>query len=162
MKRNLLTIYQFQYRLTVSPENCLGLFIEKENKQALIGHVIATWSPYTHITDGAMLMPKDWQSLPQEEPVYAEGELVGNDRSGDTIAVHSVAILPEYQGKKIGRTLMRLYIQRLQKTPSHAKRVVLIAHDHLVPFYESVGFKNQGPSECKFGGGGWIDMVIVS
>jgi Acetyltransferases len=137
MERVLLTIYQFVYRLAVSPEICLGLFIDNhpvEGRSTLIGHVVATWSPYAHITDGMMSMPKGWQSLPHYEPVYAEDELIGNDRRGDTVAIHSVAILPEYQGKKIGRALMRLYIHHLQKAPFHTKRAVLIAHDYLVPF----------------------------
>jgi hypothetical protein len=30
---------------------------------------------------------------------------------------------------------------------------------HLVPFYEKMGFVSKGPSKAQFGGGGWVDMV---
>lgn len=42
-----------------------------------------------------------------------------------------------------------------------AERVVLIAHGHLVKFYESAGFENRGPSPCQFAGGGWFDLVCL-
>jgi hypothetical protein len=35
----------------------------------------------------------------------------------------------------------------------------LIAHEEMIPYYEKFGFKNQGKSSAKFGGGGWFDMV---
>ena len=38
-------------------------------------------------------------------------------------------------------------------------RIALIARDELIKFYESLGFRNCGTSEVKFGGGGWNDMV---
>ena len=53
---------------------------------------------------------------------------------------------------------MKAYLQRIE---SHgvADQVALIAHDHLIKFYEGFGFVNQGESKCQFGGGGWYDMV---
>jgi hypothetical protein len=38
--------------------------------------------------------------------------------------------------------------------------IMLIAHDYLIRFYESTGFKNCGSSHCQFAGGGWFDLVI--
>ena len=40
-----------------------------------------------------------------------------------------------------------------------ANRTALIAHDHVIKFYEKLGFENKGESKCKFGSGGWYDMV---
>ena len=53
---------------------------------------------------------------------------------------------------------MKAYLQRIE---SHdvADRAALIAHEHLIPYYEKFGFVNQGKSACEFGGGGWFDMV---
>ncbi|KAJ5794089.1 hypothetical protein N7457_000688 [Penicillium paradoxum] len=154
---------KFYYRLGACPELCLGLFVENEQEPAsptLIGHVIAVRSPYTCITDGSMGMPKNWRSLPDDEPVFVNKELIGNHKYGDTIAIHSVAISPEYQGKKVGRALMRAYIEHLARGCFGASRAVLIAHDYLVHFYESVGFKNQGKSQSNFAGGVWFDMTF--
>ncbi|CAG8887117.1 unnamed protein product [Penicillium egyptiacum] len=153
---------KFCYRLGACPELCLGLFVENEQDPAsptLIGHVIAVRSPYTRITDGSMAMPENWRSL-DDEPVFVNDELIGNHKYGDSIAIHSVAISPEYQGKKVGRALVRAYLEHLGRGCFGASKVVLIAHDYLVNFYESVGFKNQGKSPSNFAGGVWFDMTF--
>lgn len=83
---------------------------------------------------------------------------VGHKEIGRTICVHSLAVLPEYQRKGLGKTLMKAYIQRME---SHgvADRLALIAHEELVPYYEQFGYENRGKSDATFGGGGWYDMV---
>ena len=43
-----------------------------------------------------------------------------------------------------------------------ADRLILLAHGHLVQFYEGLGFDNKGKSKATFGGGGWYDMVCIS
>ena len=80
---------------------------------------------------------------------------------GRTIAVHSLAVLPEHQGKKVGSMLMESYTQRI-KDSKIADRIALLAHGELIKFYEKLGFRNLGPSETKFGGGGWNDMVRLA
>jgi ribosomal protein S18 acetylase RimI-like enzyme len=154
-------IIKFYYRLGACPELCLGLFIENEDgvgSDKLIGHVIALRTHDTRITDGSVGMPTNWRSL-DDEPVFVDGELIGNHKYGENIAIHSVAVSPEYQGKKVGRALVRAYIEYLGRGCFGANKAVLIAHDYLVKFYEDVGFKNLGKSESSFAGGGWFDMV---
>lgn len=102
-----------------------------------------------------MKLPKTWQT---ERFATEDGETIGHDEYGGTIAIHSLAVLPEHQGKHVGSTLMKSYLQRI-KEAQIADRVAIIAHDHLIPFYEGLGFDNCGPSKCQFGGGGWYDMV---
>lgn len=102
-----------------------------------------------------MKLPPNWRSA---RVVTENGEIVGHDEYGSTIAIHSLAVLPEYQGKQVGSTLMKSYIQRIREA-AIAERISIIAHDHLVPFYQSFGFENRGPSKCQFGGGGWTDLV---
>jgi hypothetical protein len=57
--------------------------------------------------------------------------------------------------------VMKSYIQRI-KDALIAERISLLAHDHLVPFYEGLGFKNKGKSNVTLAGGGWNDMVCVT
>ncbi|CAG8216878.1 unnamed protein product [Penicillium olsonii] len=150
---------KFCYRLTASPELCFGLFVENEDgSSTMIGHVIAVRSPYPRITDGSMEMPENWRSLPDDEPVYVNGELIGNDKNGDSAAIHSVAISPDFQGKRVGRALVAAYMKYLENGCFGLSRAILMAHDYLVNFYESVGFKNRGQSESSFAGGVWYDM----
>ena len=54
--------------------------------------------------------------------------------------------------------MLKSYVQRME-TSGIGDRIILLAHDELVKFYENSGFRNQGQSEVKFGGGGWNDMV---
>lgn len=109
-----------------------------------------------------MEMPQNWQPSAANEVVVVDGEVIGNDQNGRSVAVHSLAIVPEYQGKGIGRALMDAYIQYIKSAAVSADRIVIIAHDHLIQFYESIGFRTQGPSSCHFGGGGWCDMVCLT
>lgn len=102
-----------------------------------------------------MRLPSEWKN---ERWSFEGDEAVGHEEGGRTIAIHSLAVLPEHQGKQIGSTLMKSYIHRIREALI-ADRIAIIAHDHLVPFYESFGFENHGPSKCQFGGGGWVDLV---
>jgi hypothetical protein len=36
---------------------------------------------------------------------------------------------------------------------------VLTGPQYLVSYYERFGFKNKGPSDAQYGGGGWYNMV---
>ncbi|EAW14014.1 polyamine acetyltransferase [Aspergillus clavatus NRRL 1] len=153
---------KFIYRLTKCPELSLGLFTipiipegQPKPRPTLVGHIIATRSSTTLVTDNDMKLPSNWQ---KERIVIENGETIGHDENGSTIAIHSLAVLPEHQGKQVGSTLMKSYIQRIRDA-AIARRISIIAHDHLVPFYESLGFESIGPSKCQFGGGGWTDLV---
>ena len=103
-----------------------------------------------------MKMPEEWNG--SHDTVIVDGEVIGNDPAGQFIGVHSVAVRTEYQKGGFGRALMKEYAQYVRRSIS-AQSVVIIAHGHLLGFYESVGFKNLGPSPCAFAGGGWFDMV---
>lgn len=126
----------------------------------LIGHIIATRTSAPLVTDASMSYPPDWRTKRRSLADENEKEPLGHEDQGGTIAVHSLAVLPEHQGKKVGSTLMKAYIHRI-KEANIAERIALIAHDHLIPFYEKLGFENRGPSNCTFGGGGWTNLVSI-
>lgn len=105
-----------------------------------------------------MELPENWRRRSSTLPNESGVEPPGHQDQGSTIAVHSLAVLPEHQGKGLGKTLMKAYVQRI-KDAKIADRIALLSHDHLIPFYESLDFKNRGPSECTFGGGGWSSLV---
>lgn len=83
---------------------------------------------------------------------------LGNKPEGRTAAIHSLAVLPQFQHKGLGSTLMKAYLDRLAKQDV-VDRAALIAHEEMIPYYEKFGFKNKGKSAAQFGGGGWFDMV---
>lgn len=158
---------QFQYRLGKCSELSLGIFTSSESssiptyasaapvysgtpdrKSVLLGHIVATKASGSIVTDNDMAIPSDNPSDPS----------LGNKQEGRTVAIHSLAVLPEFQHKGLGSTLMKAYLDRLAKQDV-ADRAALIAHEEMIPYYEKFGFKNKGKSAAQFGGGGWFDMV---
>lgn len=118
----------------------------------LLGHVIATKCESHSVTDASVDYPREWQS-----PV-APLDLRGHQEHGRTIAVHSLAVLPMFRNRGLGKIIMKSFKQRIESS-GIADRMSLVAHDHLIQFYEKLGFVNKGASQCKFGAGGWFDIV---
>lgn len=105
-----------------------------------------------HVTDHAMDYPPDWNSSDTRDDPR------GHREQGRTLAVHSVAVLPEYQKMKLGETVMKAYLQRMSSARV-ADRVSLLAHREFVGFYEKLGFEEEGVSSSELYGGGWVNMV---
>lgn len=170
---------KLRYRLTKCGELCLGIFctvvpgshvkaetlatgrpVETSRRDGaisvLIGHVIACKTTDPVVTDESMDYPQDWEA-PHSSP--ASPSTVGHQEAGRTIVIHSVAILPSYQGRGLGRILVLAYMQQMNGA-GIADRLALLAHDHKIGWYEKLGFTNQGKSGVTFGGGGWHDMIF--
>ncbi|KAL8806473.1 MAG: hypothetical protein Q9223_004754 [Gallowayella weberi] len=166
---------KFTYRLTTCPELSLGLFsttvaegpaaslptysfarppdsTAPMKKSTLVAQVIATKCVSVTVTDEAMEYPPDWRSQ------TSLSEWQGHQEQGRTIAIHSLAALPEFKGYGLGKIVMKSYMQRMESS-GIADRIALLAHDRLVKYYEALGFRNTGKSETKFGGGNWYDML---
>ena len=163
----LLKQPQFQYRLSKCGEICMGIYTSHEGddiataqhsapvysgaperKSVLLGHIVATKTTNPTVTDDDMDIPKPDSPDPK----------LGHKEEGRTVCVHSLAVLPGYQGRGLGKTLMKAFLQRIE---SHgvADRVALIARESIIPYYEKLGFVNKGKSEVQFAGGGWYDLV---
>jgi len=166
---------KFEYRLTKCGDLCLGLFasvspnsnvpaetfktgrpVESDREDGAVGvllaHIVATRSTGPVVTDADMDYPREWKTS-------KAASNVGHQEEGRTICLHSFGVLPKYQKRGVGRILLMAYLQQMNSA-GIADRVSLIAHDHLVPYYEKYGFQNKGSSKVQFGGGGWYDMVF--
>lgn len=99
-----------------------------------------------------MEYPLDWPAG------VTSNESRGHQEHGRTLSIHSLAALPEFKGRGLGKIVMKSYIQRMESS-GIADRIALLTHDPLVGYYEALGFQNIGKSEVSFGGGGWNDMV---
>lgn len=168
------TLSQFLYRFSRCGELCLGLFTsaridssheslatasvaqpvtlnDPERKSVLLAHCVATKTANQTVLDDDMEVPPNWEKS-------SKFHTVGHNEGGRTICIHSLAVLPSHQGRGLGQTLLKAYIQRIEQSQA-ADRIALLAHGELIGFYEMFGFVNKGPSKAKFGGGGWVDMV---
>jgi len=123
------------------------------HKAIMLAHIIAAKCTTPVVTDDAMALPPDWESP------SPKSDRLGHREEGRTLAIHALAVLPGYQRKGLGQTIVKSYVQRMEAS-GVADRVALLCHDHLIPFYESCGFENKGKSEAQAYGGGWNDMVL--
>jgi GNAT superfamily N-acetyltransferase len=88
----------------------------------LIGHIVAAKTTTPLVTDDSMDYPRDWNS---ETPTPSR---LGHQEGGRTIVLHSVAVLPRFQGRRLGSVLMMAYMQQMNGA-GIADRLALIAHD---------------------------------
>ena len=153
--------YQFIYRIADSGHLCFGIFTTvypgdaraslptfdtaplvqsgSNRRQVLLAHLIATLTTNFTIQDADMT-------------------LTGHKYYGRTIALHSLAVLPELQGLHLGQTLIKSFIHMVKSLGLY-DRISLITYEHLICWYELLGFTYHGPSTCVYGGEQWHDMV---
>ncbi len=89
--------------------------------------------------------------------VYDEDKIIGFGRLiGDTICfmyIHDVMVLPEYQSKKIGTTIMNKLLEKVDKIKieNPSLRVYLGASKNKEKFYEKFGFVNRIEADLGYG-----------
>ncbi|KAG7885568.1 hypothetical protein KL938_000600 [Ogataea parapolymorpha] len=153
---------KIKYRLTVCPELCSGLFVREFEENAaqndsppprstivnekLIGHILATKTYDSTITERSMAIPKDENDSQS-----------GHVETSRTIGIHAVVIDSQYRGLKLGSLLIKDYLQKLNQQYV-ADKVVLLAKAQVTPFYRGLGFVDDGVSSCRFAGEEWHDM----
>lgn len=65
---------------------------------------------------------------------------------------------PDYQGKGYASILMKEVIKDCVNDSRNG--IVLTCKEKLIPFYESLGFTNQGISKSQHGGETWYQMIM--
>jgi ribosomal protein S18 acetylase RimI-like enzyme len=119
----------------------------------LIGQILVTLTTNGSVKEEDMIVPAGSSQT--------DGLASGHRAGGRTIALHSLAVLPELQRARVGSTLMKSYIQMVQDAKV-ADRISLLTYEHLIPWYEKLGFSCLGKSECQYGGKDWYDLVSGS
>lgn len=103
-----------------------------------------------HINSGAT----DKEDITDEE----FKALIGHDSAGANIVVFSLAVLPEFRGRHIGRQLMLKFVEKSRRLGK--KRVMLICNEGLIAYYASLGFRYAGVSSSTHGGSAWHEMYL--
>lgn len=78
---------------------------------------------------------------------------------GETQTIFGLDVHPDFQKQGIARLLLNQLIKEAQA--SKRKRVILTCKNHLLRYYESFGFVNQGLSQSTHGGAVWYDMTLT-
>lgn len=75
---------------------------------------------------------------------------------GKNIILLGLDVLPEYRRQGLAHEIVRRYSER--ETIKGRRKLILTCLDHLVPMYESMGFRDMGLSESAWGGEAWHEM----
>lgn len=134
----------FSYRQANAPDLFLGAYQLDGSSRTLVGYVCATQSPESSLTH---------ESMSQHVPGSA------------TICIHSVCVAASQRNKGLGLAMLEEYIKRAEQARATGaqtwERIVLIAHQELIPFYEKAGFKNLGKSSVVHGPYPYFEMRRV-
>ncbi|KAJ3277065.1 hypothetical protein HDV01_000117 [Terramyces sp. JEL0728] len=120
-------------RFKQAPDLFYGAFLDNE----LIGLVMATATQSKSITKESMTL---------------------HDPNGRIICIHSVCTHPDYRKLGLASKMLQNYIDILREW--RQKRVSIIVHEYLVPFYTKLGFKVRGVSDIVHGPDPWLEMNL--
>ena len=83
-------------------------------------------------------------------------QLIGHDPNGKNLVVFALAVLPAFQRRGIASQLMRRFVEeaRVHKRET----ILLLCKQHLIPYYERLGFEHVGLSKSRHGGVEWHEM----
>lgn len=93
------------------------------------------------------------------EDIYDGLYEAAGDAAGDCLAVVCVETDPAWRKRGVARALVGHLLARAEARGVRA--VTLACKDHLIPFYESLGFKRMGISRSTHGGVRWNEMKQI-
>uniref|UniRef100_A0A381L3F5 Bgt-3702 n=1 Tax=Blumeria graminis f. sp. tritici 96224 TaxID=1268274 RepID=A0A381L3F5_BLUGR len=166
------------YQLSKCGELCMGLFctllpfsdmkpetlatskLVETNRpngavSVLLGHshITAVMTDNLTTIENSFDFPGDWASKSSEPSIF------GHREAGRTIVLQSVAVLPEFRGRGIGKILVTAYKQQMNSA-GIADDLAVLCHENTVAWFEKFGFINQGLSNSQHGSGGWYKMTV--
>jgi len=83
-------------------------------------------------------------------------QLIGHNPNGGNMVVFALAVLPKYRRQGIAQQLMERFAVEARKLDK--KNILLMCKQHLVAYYESMGFTRMGLSRSTHGGAEWHEM----
>jgi len=86
-------------------------------------------------------------------------QLIGHDPNGKNMVVFALAVLPEFQKRGIARQLMSRFVAEARER--RKENVFLMCKQHLIAYYERMGFAHAGLSRSTHGGAEWHEMRMA-
>lgn len=118
-----------------------GSFLVAEMDGQLVGMVNGC------CTDSPVIRDEMFHGTSHHQPGGANQSIFGLD------------VLPAFQRRGIAAELMRALIQASREAGRQA--VILTCKEPLLRYYETFGFKNDGPSDSTHGDAVWFDMTLA-
>src|SRR5512145_2534845 len=86
-------------------------------------------------------------------------QLIGHDIHGKNMVVFALAVLPEFQKRGIANQLMSRFVEDARERKK--ENVLLMCKQHLIAYYERMGFAHIGLSKSTHGGAEWHEMRLA-
>jgi len=85
-------------------------------------------------------------------------QLIGHDPAGRNMVVFALAVLPEYRRRGIANQLMQRFAAEARKLGK--ENILLLCKQHLIAYYERLGFEHVSLSKSTHGGAAWHEMKM--
>lgn len=86
-------------------------------------------------------------------------QLIGHDPDGKNMVVFALAVLPEYRKQGIANQLMSVFAEEARQRGKQT--ILLMCKQHLIAYYERMGFSHGGLSKSTHGGAEWHEMRLA-
>jgi predicted GNAT family N-acyltransferase len=128
-----------RYRCKHAADYFRAYFLKNSNLKELVGFVNGT------LSSGDKL----------------NGETMSNhDVNGTMLCVHGVVVAERHRRQGIGLAMMRAYVRDIEaRCSERLASIRLLCKQHLIEFYQSVGFQLLGKSDVEHGQDQWFEMV---
>lgn len=91
------------------------------------------------------------------DDMYADASL--HNPNGRYQSVFGLAVIPEERHQGFATQLLHAFIDKARQEGRIG--VILCCKKHMIPFYSSFGFVEQGVSKSEHGGAVWYDMTLL-
>jgi len=85
-------------------------------------------------------------------------QLIGHDADGRNMVIFALAVLPEFQKRGIAKQLVLRFVEEARQNKK--EKIFLMCKQHLIAYYESLGFAHVGLSRSTHGGAEWHEMCL--
>lgn len=82
---------------------------------------------------------------------------IRNHYQGNVLCIHSVVVDAPFRRRGYATFMLKAYLQKIKQNTDMV-RALLLSKKYLLPFYESVGFKQVSVSGITHGKDPWIEM----
>jgi ribosomal protein S18 acetylase RimI-like enzyme len=86
-------------------------------------------------------------------------QLIGHDPDGKNLVVFALVVLPEFQKQGIANQMMTRFVEEARARKK--ENALLMCKQHLIAYYERMGFAHVGLSRSTHGGAEWHEMRLV-
>lgn len=99
--------------------------------------------------------------MPTDSDVFSDDVFTGFDlysENGRRMFLAGVEVLPQRRHQGLAHAMMEAFLKREKE--KGRKQVVLTCLEEKIPFYESMGYRDCGLSDSKWGNETWHEMAI--